>query len=163
MALTRQGFISYSHDDYPHYVQIARLMKQIERNYAFSFWSDSRIAPGNHWSAEIENNIKKSSAFILIVSNSFFVSDYIFDKELPAIKETHKSSGAIMLPIVLEPCSWAAFVGTFQAIPIGKGEQSGRLLPVLEWQPEKYGFNATREQVESALCQWFGLAPVHNW
>jgi hypothetical protein len=95
----------------------------------------------------------------------FFQSSYIFDRELPAIKRRYQRDkhGVAIFPIILEPCLWRAFVGHLQVIPTGTGEKQGRAVPVIEWNPERHGYDAIRDQLEEALCTWFGLTPVAQW
>lgn len=158
--MIRQGFISYAHNDYDAFIKIAGALRQIERNYGFKFWSDKRLVAGDYWNAEIERNINASSAMALIVSNAFFELDYIFDKELVAIKQRRVDAGAKILPIVLEPCSYGAFIGDIQAVPTGTGVNERRVVPVIEWDPLRHGYDAVRSQIEVALCCWFGLNPI---
>lgn len=149
------GFISYAHDNHSEFETIYGLLKQLKRNYGFDFWGDVRLKAGDHWNDEIARRIEDAKVFALIVSGKFFESDYIFDKELPAIRDQRINRNALVLPIVLEPCGFEAFVGGLQPVPCGEKANTRRVVPITKWKPTKAGYNAMREQIEDSLCCWF--------
>ena len=81
-----RGFISFAHDDYKMYQEFRTRLRSVERAFDFIFWSDARIETGYHWGKEISNHIDTANVFVLLISNAFIASDYIWTKELPAIE-----------------------------------------------------------------------------
>jgi hypothetical protein len=127
-------------------------LRAIERAFKIVFWADKRIEPGNYWSTKIADAIEAAQVHILLFSPAFIGSDYIFDHELPAINDKC-AKGDIVLPVVIDRCAWSWIVGVLQAVPI---DRTGRLLPVLEWQPRRHGYDAAREQIWSSIANRFG-------
>jgi hypothetical protein len=150
-----KAFISYAHADHAAYDQAWAHLKALERAYDIEIWADKRIKPGDYWREEIAKAIDAALIHILLVSPAFFESNYIWDHELPAINAKCKS-GALVLPIILKRCSWAAFLNQLQAAPMNP---AGRLVPVADWKPRDNGFDAARDQVGNAIESRFGLRP----
>lgn len=150
------GFLSYAHNDYAAFVQFQPHLRAVERAFGMRFWSDKRIDAGYYWNAMIQNEIAESAIFVLLMSSAFMGSDYIFDNELPAIRERRRTVGALILPVVLEQCAWAWACGVLQAVPM----HSGHLKPIANWRPRSNGFDCAREQMASAIQSYFGRAPT---
>ena len=152
-----KGFISYAHDDHVAFSELKTHLRAVERAFKIDFWADKRVGAGNYWSAKIADAIKAARIHILMFSPAFLASDYIFDHELPAINDTC-AGGDLILPVVVKRCAWSAFAGVLQAAPIERG---GRLVPLLDWQPRRNGYDAAREQIWSSIAAQFG-APTHS-
>ncbi|HEV2545833.1 MAG TPA: toll/interleukin-1 receptor domain-containing protein [Stellaceae bacterium] len=148
-----QGFISYCHDDHRSFVKFQTHLAGIERAYGVKFWADTRISAGYYWSTEIEIAIEAADVFLLLLSPGFIASDYIFFREIPAIASRHRTTGALIVPVILERCSWQFVAGALQAVPT----EEGRLTPILDWAPQRNGFNRAREQIGAAIERHFGL------
>jgi hypothetical protein len=145
-----KGFISYSHADHSEFEIFLVHLRAIERAFSVRFWSDRRIDAGYHWPAAIQREIDAADVFVILVSAPFFASDYIWDNELPAIRERKKKRGeALILPVVLGPCSWQLACGVLQAVPTIQG----RLKPIRRWRPREDGFDRAREQIARTLLR----------
>lgn len=152
------GFVSYSHDDYAAFTTFQRHLRAVERAFDIKFWSDQRIDAGYHWNSTIQQRIKTSEVFVLLVSPGFIASDYIYDKEIPAIQRRKKASGALVLPLVLAQCSWKMVCGALQSMPL----RDGRLKPVADWKPQENGYDCARDQIQRTLQNYYGLTPKNK-
>jgi len=153
-----QGFISYAHYDYKAFTRAAKHISHVARAFKIDMWSDTRIKAGNYWSPKIQAEIAKSDLFVLLVTNDFLGSDYIFDRELPAIIDQHKNRGALLVPIILRPCGWKLFFGDYiQAVP---GDGAGGIRPALDWPKPENGLAAAADAFGQAVADWFGLVPA---
>src|SRR5688572_11195659 len=110
------GFISYCHYDHKPTVRLRTHLSALERGFGIQFWWDERISPGNYWSLEIEQAIKKADVVILAVTPDFIASDYIYNVELPAIRQRVQDH-ALLIPVVLKRCSWDFEARAVQAVP----------------------------------------------
>lgn len=146
------GFISYAHDDYQACKLLQTHLRAIERSLRIEFWADTRIKAGNFWNSRIADAINRATTHILLFSPAFIRSDYIFDNELPAI-DAKCANGDLVLPVVLDRCSWSTFVGVLQATPV----YEGRVLPINDWSRRKHGFDKAREQIAESIKSHFGL------
>ena len=160
-ASMHKGFISYAHDDHAAFAELRTHLKPIERAFEIDFWADKRITPGEYWSKKIADRIEAARVHVLMISPAFMASDYIYDNELPAINEKC-SKGDMVLPILVVPCIWEFLVGSLQAAPV---DPTGRVLPMLDWKPQRNGFNAACRQIWSALEGRYGSPskPPFSW
>jgi hypothetical protein len=149
------GFVSYSHDDFQAFKAFQTHLRAVERAFGISFWSDQRIDAGYHWNSAIQNKIETSDVFVLLVSPDFIASDYIYDKEIPAIRRRKKAGGALVLPLILARCSWTWLCGELQSVPT----YDGRLKPVAAWKPQADGFDRAREEITASVQSYYGLTP----
>ncbi len=70
-------------------------------------WDSGEIQVGSNWSHQIENQIKSSDIAVLLVSVDFLASDFIIEKELPALFSRRKKEGMAIFPIVVRPSLWS--------------------------------------------------------
>ena len=150
-----KGFISYAHEDYAAFEALLVHIKPLERAYGIEFWADRRIRPGDYWNDKISQAIADASVHVLLVTPHFFASDYIFNKELPAINAKY-ATGDLVLPIIFKRCCWAGYVGALQAVPT----RQGRILPVSEWRPKENGYDRAREEITPAIEAHTGAPPA---
>jgi hypothetical protein len=155
-----KGFISYSHEDYRMFREFRTHLKAIERAFGLDLWADTRIKPGYYWSDEIAEAIDSAELFVLLTSPGFIASDYIYNKEIPAIRARHRSVGVLVVPVVLKRCYWSMVTGALQAVPTENGE----LRPIVDWKPQRDGFDCARSQIGGAVQAYFGLtAKTIRW
>ena len=152
-----QGFISYSHDDYAEFCVLKRHLKQLEIGSGFQFWCDERINAGYAWDSAINEAIAQSKVFILLISPNYFSSEYIMERELPAIRRCYRIDDALIIPVILTSCSWTELIPVPQAVPVGKNR---RVSPIEEWDSRPAAFNAARAQITEALKQRLDLKIV---
>jgi hypothetical protein len=151
-----QAFISYAHNDHRAFDEFRTCLQPVAKAFKFDIWADKRLRPGHYWNQIIADEIEASDIHILLMSNGYFGSDYIFDHELPAIV-SRQQNGALVAPVLIERCYWSAFLGVLQAAPMNP---KGKLLPVKEWKPPGTGFSTACEQIAIAIEDHFKLAPV---
>lgn len=151
-----QAFISYAHDDHRAFVEFRACLKPVARAFNIDVWADKRLRPGHYWNQKIADAITASDIHFLLMSNNFFGSDYIFDRELPAIAARCRG-GALTLPVLVERCYWSAFVGELQAAPMSA---NGKLVPAKEWKPPRTGYATACEQIAAAIADHFKRVPA---
>lgn len=147
------GFISYSHEDKRLFDEFRKHLKAIERECKIEFWADDRIATGYDWTASIADAIARADVCILLTSAEFIASDYIYNKEIPAIQARRKA-GALIVPVILRRCAWQMIVGVLQAVPT----IDGRVKPIENWKRRNDAFDHAREQISVAIKNRFALS-----
>lgn len=137
-------------------------LKAIERAFGIDFWRDKRIRAGDYWTTRIEQAIRDARIHLLLITPRFIERAYIMEHELPAINAKYRNQGDLVVPIVLDRCTWKPFVSALQAVPMSP---QGRLLPVSEWKPQAHGFHSSCEQLQEALEAFLGITPgdVFDW
>ena len=78
----------------------------MEKAGLISTWYDMLIDIGSNWDEKIEYKLRNSDIIILLISDNFFASEYIWNKELPIIEEKIENESAIVIPILCRHCSW---------------------------------------------------------
>ena len=150
------GFISYAHTDYKMFEEFLIHLAAIERAYEISFWSDKRIHAGYQWEKEILNHIRSADVILALVSPGFIKSDYIWDKELPAIKARRTAeAGVLVIAVVLKPCQWDLISASRQVVPT----QNRAAKPIDTWRPKSYGHDRARAEIYDAIGAFYGIQP----
>jgi len=146
------GFLSYSHDDHDALAAFRPHLAALDRAFSTIPWTDHSIHTGSIWNQMIDDAIRAADIIILLISENFIASDYVWNTELPAIKARHQA-GALVLPVVLVKCFWQGVAPHIDAAP----KENGRLRPVLDWRPRRDGYNRAREQMMAAIGAHFSL------
>lgn len=156
---TIQGFISYAHADATSVDRLIVQLRPIGRYLPVKFWRDLRgLRTGHLLDGGITAAISASHIFVLAVTPDFLNSDYIFDKELPAILKRVDAISGLILVVILKKCRWEPFVGPADlvAAPL---TSAGQLLPVSDW-PNEDGFDAAGKQLYEAIKGRYSLGAV---
>ncbi len=83
----RKGiFISYSHEDEFWLKRLMDFLKPLIREDVH-VWNDTMIPAGSDWKKAIEDAIYHSRVAVLLVSQNFIASEFIYREELPYILE----------------------------------------------------------------------------
>ena len=96
-------FISYSHSETDEQ-WLLRLRKQLGplvRRNSINLWLDDKIGTGTRWEKEILRAIGRAKVAVLLVSPDYLDSDFIYEKELPAIIVAAESGELKIIPIHL--------------------------------------------------------------
>jgi len=102
MKLRNEVFICYKHDDKDIADELKEILKILGRNNSgIEFWYDGMLEMGQDWKENIKLHLQKAKVAILLVSNSFLASDFIYDEELPEILRAAKTEGpyVIWIPV----------------------------------------------------------------
>lgn len=151
--IAMQGFVSYAHADHRLYAGFRPHLAAIRRGFGINLWTDHEIRAGTVWDARIESAIKAAQIFVLLITPDFIASDYVYEKEIPAIQLQRRSAGALVLPVVLKRCTWQIIAAALQATPT----ENGRVLPVTDWHPRNNGYDRACEQMMAAIEDHFGI------
>lgn len=98
-------FVTYSHEDADWLDQVERHIKPLRVNKKVGLFSDRDLKTGDLWEKRIIDSLDSAEAAILLLSPSFFASDFIVQKELPKIVERARSGRMFVFPICIRPCS----------------------------------------------------------
>jgi hypothetical protein len=148
-----KGFLSYAHADGAFFKDLAPHLKALKRAFTLNVWTDHEILAGTRWEMEIANAIAAADVFVLLISPGFIASDYVWEKELPAIRERRDQGGALVLPVVVRRCMWDLAVRQVQAIPM----RNGALTPLADWPRRDHALDATRKDMARAIQAHFAL------
>jgi len=150
-------FFSYSHRDEVLRDELARHLKNLEREGMIRTWHDRRIDAGREWEGEISENLEKADIVLLLISSDFIASDYCYDREMTRALELHDAGETRVIPVILRPMDWQTErLARLQALPTDAK-------PVTEWTDQDTAFldvtRGIRRVVEEVRGRGRGLAP----
>ena len=86
MRARQQLFVSYSHADREAFLRVMRFLSPLEDGGLVKIWSDDHsIEAGTRWELEIGRALDSAHAALLLVSPTFFTSEFIQTRELPRL------------------------------------------------------------------------------
>jgi len=94
-------FISYSHKDAEYVEELRPHLKALKNAAEINWWDDANINPGDAWDREIKESLSKAKVIVLMASQHFFASDYIWGTEYPKILEAANNEGATILWVMV--------------------------------------------------------------
>lgn len=111
-------FFSYAHEDETLRDELAKHLKNLERQGIIQSWHDRQILPGAEWDHSIDTHLDTADVILLLVSNDFIASDYCYDVEIKRAMERHEAGDAIVIPVILRPVDWQGTpFSKLQALP----------------------------------------------
>ncbi|MBS1790743.1 MAG: toll/interleukin-1 receptor domain-containing protein [Acidobacteria bacterium] len=138
-------FFSYSHKDEALRDELSKHLAILKRQGVISEWHDRQIPPGTEWKEALDTRINQAHIILLLISSDFLASDYCYETEGKCAMERHERSEAIVLPIILRPCSWqGGLFEKLQVLPIG-------LRPVTTWPNQDEAFTNIVEGIRDAV------------
>jgi hypothetical protein len=97
-------FFSYSHNERDREIlaAIKKALGPIFQGQTIEMWDDSHIEPGQEWEKEIETALARAKGAVLIVSQDFLNSTFIYNEELPVILKGVEEEGVKLMWIAAE-------------------------------------------------------------
>lgn len=123
-----RAFISYAHHDTAALDRLHVHLANLQREGRLETWYDREILAGDVLDDEISQELEAADLFLLMVSPDFIASNYCVEREMQRALERHDAGEARVVPIIVEPCDWAAMpqLRRLKAVP-KDGE------PISEW------------------------------
>ncbi|MEM9544953.1 MAG: leucine-rich repeat domain-containing protein [Bacteroidota bacterium] len=116
----KKVFVSYAHDDIHYRKELQKYLINLEREDKIEIWQDGQIEPGEDWDAKILSKLKEADWVIMLVSQNFIASNYIYEKELQtALEKVGEKEGTRIIPILIANCDWK----NWKALPKGVAKE----------------------------------------
>lgn len=99
--MERLGFLSYAHKDLTlvqKFLADFEPLGRIRSDYKLTIWNDEQIRAGQKWDQTIRQSMERSDFGILLLSPSFFDSDYIVKTEIAAMLGDRNK---VLIPVML--------------------------------------------------------------
>ena len=95
-------FIIYARKDQPALLELKDHLRPLEKRGDLTIWYDGKILPGEKWNEAIRAELETADIVLLLVSKSFFNSEYIESEELTKALERHQKREAIVVPVIIK-------------------------------------------------------------
>ncbi len=150
----KKVFISYAHEDAHFRKDLQKYLINLEREDLIEIWQDGLIEPGEDWDNKILSKLYEADWIIMLISQNFIASNYIYEKELRIALERVSKDGARITPILLSNCDWKNWkalpknisdtvlekevdyksISDFSFLPLDKNEE---IKPVKKWDDQE--------------------------
>ncbi len=100
-------FISYSHNDARWVERLHIHLEPLRSQYEIEVFDYKQTRPGTRWREVTKKSIDSARVAILLVSADFIASDFIKNNELPQLLQAAKTKGTTIIPIIVNPSSFA--------------------------------------------------------
>jgi hypothetical protein len=112
-------FIIYAREDQPALLELKAHLRPLEKRGDLTVWYDGEILPGEDWDKAIKARLAAADIVLLLISSSFFTSDYIEKEELKKALERHRKGEAMVVPVIVRHCVWNEHpeISALQALP----------------------------------------------
>jgi tetratricopeptide (TPR) repeat protein len=107
VASKKSIFVSYCSKDLSLRRELETHLTPLSVEGLIDVWTDTRIALGDEWSGEIDDNLKGANLILLLVSGDFLRSKYCA-KEMEYALERHETGDARVIPIIARELLWDA-------------------------------------------------------
>lgn len=129
-----KAFISYCHHDDWALDRLHTHLAMLRREGRIVDWFDREILAGGNLDKEITEQLESCDLFLPLVSPDFLASNYCYETEMKRALERHAAGEVRVVPIIVEPCDWAASpLRQLKAVP-----KDGK--PVAEWTNQNTAF-----------------------
>ncbi|WP_339717890.1 TIR domain-containing protein, partial [Cyclobacterium amurskyense] len=98
-------FVSYSHKDQENLIEVKKFINNINTNFKFDIWDDTKIQTGDLWKEKIEKAICEAHIAVLLLSIDFLDSKFIKDVELPLLLEKSKNNDIVIFCVLIGYCT----------------------------------------------------------
>jgi internalin A len=99
-------FICYAHADERVVKQLKPSLTVLARRGYIAPWRDTDLVPGEDWDATIQERLSQARVVLLMVSRHSLASKYITEDERPLAMRLMAEKKAVVVPVLLSPCSW---------------------------------------------------------
>lgn len=94
-------FVSYSHANTVEMNELKKFLVGFERTKEIEKWTDLQLQAGVKVKDEILRNLAEADIVILLISQDFIASDFIYDNELQLAMQKKLKGSAEIVPVVL--------------------------------------------------------------
>lgn len=111
-------FISYAHKDESFKDKLIKHLTTLKEMGIADEWNDRELSPGSLLYEEIDDNLKDSEVFLLLISSDYISSYSCYKNEFPKIFNKWQDGTALIIPIIVRTTEWESLpIGNFLALP----------------------------------------------
>ena len=139
-------FLCYAAEDEYMVGQLKKHLSLLKRNRVIELWDYGDISAGFDREKETYKYLDKAQIILLLISSSYFDSDYCYSLETRAI-ERHVRRKTWAIPVILRPVRWEeSSLGKLQPLP-----DNGK--PILKWRLPDEGYENVADGIVKVIEQ----------
>ncbi len=127
-------FCSYAYEDEGWLRKLETHLSLLKRQGVLSLWRPRLITAGTDWARAIDTQLTSASIILLLISPSFFASNYCYGVEMQTALQRHQADKARVIPILVRPVDWKAAPFAHLSILPTNGK------PITEWHNRDAAF-----------------------
>ncbi|MBT2163124.1 Lcl domain-containing protein [Zobellia barbeyronii] len=81
-------------------------LQSIKNNFNIAVWSDDSVDDIEQWKSTNESRLPQTDVFPILLSNTFMNSEFVKSDEFKMLINRYKTDRAVIIPIILDECSW---------------------------------------------------------
>jgi formylglycine-generating enzyme required for sulfatase activity len=85
-------------------------LRPFEKDGRLTIFFDECTETGDEWHERIQQEVGACDIAVLMISAAFLDSDYIREKEVPALLRRHDEKSVRLIPLLLRQCAWQRVV-----------------------------------------------------
>lgn len=150
-------FIIYAREDEPFKNSLLAAFVPLRRAGKIEVFHDALIKPGDRWEDVILENLRTAHVILPLVSNDFFVSEFIHEGEFKKAVDRYAKGETVIMPIILKHCGWKydPILKTLQVLP-----KDGK--PVVTWTYQEEAWEQVVDAVHEVTEQVKGKVRVEQ-
>jgi hypothetical protein len=105
-------FVSYAHKNEKQKDALGVHLDLLRNEGLIEPWDDRRIVPGQGWDNAIRKELEAADVIVFLVTTPFLGSNYSQTVEVKRAIEHAEAGKAVIIPIILEKCTWRMSLGS---------------------------------------------------
>lgn len=150
-------FISYARNDEKWKNKLVTNLAVLRKQGLIFDWND-RMIEADIWERQIEEVMKKSDIFLLLITQNFLSSSYITSKEIIMAFTLYKHNKAIIFPVICDSCDWELLPITLDE----KEEHKGLKKEIHPWLGKFQAFPQNAKPIKNWKNQQDAFVDVIN-
>jgi len=145
MASTPRLFYSYSSKDQRYRDALETFLVVFRRNRLLQGWDFRKLIAGDDFDERIRSELERADVIVLLVSQNFLSSEYIWSVELKRALQRHRAGSAHVIPILLSDSLWQDTpLKKLEVLPTGKK-------PIKSWRDQAKAWTDVAKGIRNVL------------
>ena len=106
MSSTKNILAIYAGQDKDVLQYLLPHLQPLTKEFNLTIWSEDAIDSGQPWNSQDRLRLHRADVFLIFLSNTFMNSEFIERDEFKGVIDRYKEGSAIVIPILLDECSW---------------------------------------------------------
>ncbi|WP_236065130.1 toll/interleukin-1 receptor domain-containing protein [Reticulibacter mediterranei] len=138
-------FYAYAHEDEALRKALETHLSALKHQGLITDWFDRNITAGEQWITQTQTHLQVADIILLLISPSFFASEYCSSFEMKQAIQRHEEQYARVIPIILRPVDWKhTILSHLQALP-------ENAKPITQWRNRDHAFLSVATSIRKII------------